>query len=171
MLVKTRARQPPGGCATDPADFPAERRPKCQRTETSGRPVRGARRILRAERLNRSGSLPQLGRQRARCERGPDTAAPYPFEAVDPSSPTPATSQWPSRRGGSHEISIKLGCGSGPIAPSISTVNSPEPSVLAADIRCSIRSAYGGNQIGPNPTDRAKRGRNRHLICDGRACC
>ena len=114
MLVKTRARQPPGGRATDPADFPAERRPKCQRTETSGRPVRGARRILRAERLNRSGSLPPLGRPRARCERGPEiTAAPYPIEPVGPSSRTAATSQWPSRRAAPHETSIKLGCGCG----------------------------------------------------------
>jgi transposase len=27
---------------------------------------------------------------------------------------------------------------------------------------------YGGDQTGPNPTDRAKRGSKRHLICDGR---
>ena len=33
---------------------------------------------------------------------------------------------------------------------------------------CSIRTAYGGDQTGPNPTDRAKRGSKRHLICDGR---
>jgi len=33
---------------------------------------------------------------------------------------------------------------------------------------CSIRAAYGGDQTGPNPTDRAKRGSKRHLICDGR---
>jgi hypothetical protein len=33
---------------------------------------------------------------------------------------------------------------------------------------CSIRVVYGGDQIGPNPTDRAKRGSKRHLICDGR---
>ena len=33
---------------------------------------------------------------------------------------------------------------------------------------CSIRAVYGGDQIGPNPTDRAKRGSKRHLICDGR---
>jgi transposase len=33
---------------------------------------------------------------------------------------------------------------------------------------CSIRAVYGGNQTGPNPTDRAKRGSKRHLICDGR---
>lgn len=26
---------------------------------------------------------------------------------------------------------------------------------------------YGGDQTGPNPTDRAKRGSKRHLICDG----
>ena len=26
---------------------------------------------------------------------------------------------------------------------------------------------YGGLQTGPNPTDRAKRGSKRHLICDG----
>ena len=35
---------------------------------------------------------------------------------------------------------------------------------------CSIRAVHGGDQTGPNPTDRAKRGSNRHLICDGRAC-
>lgn len=33
---------------------------------------------------------------------------------------------------------------------------------------CSIRTVYGGDQTGPNPTDRAKRGSKRHLICDGR---
>jgi hypothetical protein len=33
---------------------------------------------------------------------------------------------------------------------------------------CSIRAVYGGDQMGPNPTDRAKRGSKRHLICDGR---
>jgi transposase len=27
---------------------------------------------------------------------------------------------------------------------------------------------HGGDQTGPNPTDRAKRGSKRHLICDGR---
>jgi transposase len=32
---------------------------------------------------------------------------------------------------------------------------------------CSVRSVYGGTQTGPNPTDRAKRGSKRHLICDG----
>ena len=31
-----------------------------------------------------------------------------------------------------------------------------------------IRAVYGGDQTGPNPTDRAKRGSKRHLICDGR---
>jgi transposase len=33
---------------------------------------------------------------------------------------------------------------------------------------CSIRAVYGGDETGPNPTDRAKRGSKRHLICDGR---
>jgi transposase len=33
---------------------------------------------------------------------------------------------------------------------------------------CCIRAVYGGDQTGPNPTDRAKRGSKRHLICDGR---
>ena len=33
---------------------------------------------------------------------------------------------------------------------------------------CSIRAVYGGDQTGPNPTDRAKCGSKRHLICDGR---
>src|SRR5215813_13600284 len=33
---------------------------------------------------------------------------------------------------------------------------------------CTIRAMYGGDQTGPNPTDRAKRGSKRHLICDGR---
>src|SRR5881397_1014165 len=33
---------------------------------------------------------------------------------------------------------------------------------------CSIRPVYGGDQTGPNPTDRAKRGSKRHLTCDGR---
>jgi hypothetical protein len=32
---------------------------------------------------------------------------------------------------------------------------------------CSVRAVYGGDQTGPNPTDRAKRGSKRHLICDG----
>ena len=31
-----------------------------------------------------------------------------------------------------------------------------------------MRAVYGGDQTGPNPTDRAKRGSKRHLICDGR---
>ena len=29
------------------------------------------------------------------------------------------------------------------------------------------RTKYAGDQAGPNPTDRAKRGSTRHLICDG----
>ena len=32
---------------------------------------------------------------------------------------------------------------------------------------CSIRAVYGGDQTGPNLTDRAKRGSKRHLICEG----
>ena len=32
---------------------------------------------------------------------------------------------------------------------------------------CSVRAVYAGDQTGPNPTDRAKRGSKRHLICDG----
>jgi transposase len=32
---------------------------------------------------------------------------------------------------------------------------------------CSVRAVYGGLQTGPNPTDRARRGSKRHLICDG----
>jgi transposase len=32
----------------------------------------------------------------------------------------------------------------------------------------SVRAVYGGTQTGPNPTDRAKRGSKRHLICDAR---
>src|SRR4029453_6329705 len=32
---------------------------------------------------------------------------------------------------------------------------------------CSVRAVCGGDQTGPNPTDRAKRGSKRHLICDG----
>jgi transposase len=33
---------------------------------------------------------------------------------------------------------------------------------------CSVRAVCGGDQTGPNPTDRAKRGSKRHLICDRR---
>jgi transposase len=33
---------------------------------------------------------------------------------------------------------------------------------------CSIRAVCGGDQTGPNLTDRAKHGSKRHLICDGR---
>ena len=33
---------------------------------------------------------------------------------------------------------------------------------------CAVRAVYAGEQTGPNPTDRAKRGSKRHLICDGR---
>jgi transposase len=33
---------------------------------------------------------------------------------------------------------------------------------------CSVRAVYGGTPTGPNPTDRAKRGSKRHLICDAR---
>jgi transposase len=32
---------------------------------------------------------------------------------------------------------------------------------------CSVRAVCAGTQTGPNPTDRAKRGSKRHLICDG----
>jgi transposase len=32
---------------------------------------------------------------------------------------------------------------------------------------CSVRAVCGGDQTGPNPTDRAKRG-SKHLICDAR---
>ena len=32
---------------------------------------------------------------------------------------------------------------------------------------CSARAVYAGDQTAPNPTDRAKRGSKRHLICDG----
>src|SRR5580704_15638829 len=32
----------------------------------------------------------------------------------------------------------------------------------------SVRAVLGGQQTGPNPTDRAKLGSKRHLICDGR---
>jgi transposase len=31
---------------------------------------------------------------------------------------------------------------------------------------CSVRAVCGGTQTGPNPTDRARRGSKRHLICD-----
>jgi hypothetical protein len=33
---------------------------------------------------------------------------------------------------------------------------------------CSVRAVFGGQRTGPNPTDRAKLGSKRHLICDGR---
>lgn len=33
---------------------------------------------------------------------------------------------------------------------------------------CSVRAVSGGDQTGSNPTDRAKLGSKRHLICDGR---
>src|SRR5439155_2582174 len=33
---------------------------------------------------------------------------------------------------------------------------------------CSMRAVCGGTKTGPNPTDRAKRGSKRHVICDGR---
>ena len=33
---------------------------------------------------------------------------------------------------------------------------------------CSVRAVCGGTLTGPNPTDRAKRGSKRHLICDAR---
>jgi transposase len=32
---------------------------------------------------------------------------------------------------------------------------------------CSVRAVFGGSKTGPNPTDRAKLGSKRHLICDG----
>ena len=32
---------------------------------------------------------------------------------------------------------------------------------------CSVRAVFGLLQTGPNPTDRAKLGSKRHLICDG----
>ncbi len=32
----------------------------------------------------------------------------------------------------------------------------------------SVRAVFWGRQTGPNPTDRAKLGSKRHLICDGR---
>ena len=33
---------------------------------------------------------------------------------------------------------------------------------------CSVRATFGGAETRPNPTDRAKLGSKRHLICDGR---
>ena len=33
---------------------------------------------------------------------------------------------------------------------------------------CSVRAVCAGDKTGPNPTDRAKRGSKRHLICEGR---
>ena len=39
---------------------------------------------------------------------------------------------------------------------------------LAIVDSCSVRAVCGDDQTGPNPTDRAKRGSKRHLICDGR---
>jgi transposase len=33
--------------------------------------------------------------------------------------------------------------------------------------RCTVGAVCGGTLTGPNPTDRAKRGSKRHLICDG----
>jgi len=30
-----------------------------------------------------------------------------------------------------------------------------------------VRAVFGGVETGPNPTDRAKLGSKRHLICDG----
>jgi len=38
---------------------------------------------------------------------------------------------------------------------------------LAVTDSCSVRAVCGGAQTGPNPTDRAKCGSKRHLICDG----
>jgi transposase len=35
----------------------------------------------------------------------------------------------------------------------------------------SVRAVFGGLQTGPNPTDRAKLGSKRHLICDGGGIC
>ena len=32
---------------------------------------------------------------------------------------------------------------------------------------CSVRAVFGGQERGPSPTDRAKPGSMRHLICDG----
>jgi transposase len=32
---------------------------------------------------------------------------------------------------------------------------------------CSVRAICGGAKTGPNPTDRAKQGSKRHVICDG----
>ena len=32
----------------------------------------------------------------------------------------------------------------------------------------SVRAVFGGAETGPNPTDRAKPGSKRHMICDGR---
>ena len=31
---------------------------------------------------------------------------------------------------------------------------------------CTVKAVCGGTQTGPTPTDRAKRGSKRHLICD-----
>src|SRR5437899_2186110 len=33
---------------------------------------------------------------------------------------------------------------------------------------CSVRAVFGGRKLGANPTDRAKRGSKRHLVCAGR---
>jgi transposase len=40
--------------------------------------------------------------------------------------------------------------------------------VTAVVDSCSVRAVHAGEQTGPNPTDRARRGSKRHLICDGR---
>ena len=73
-----------------------------------GPPYPWGRRLRRAAESQSEGSPPQLGRQRARCERGPEiTAAPYPFEAVGPFALT---------EGSSIRSINKTGCGSGPIA-------------------------------------------------------
>src|ERR1035437_8861624 len=54
--------------------------------------------------------------------------------------------------------------GSDPLcAPGLARSNQIDWSRAVVD-SCSIRAVYGGDQTGPNPTDRAKRGSKRHLI-------
>ena len=65
-------------------------------------------------------------------------------------------------------LAARRSLGADPFCPA-GLVDSPGRNRLVAAVldACSVRAVFGGLQTGPNPTDRAKLGSKRHLICDG----
>jgi transposase len=66
-------------------------------------------------------------------------------------------------------LACRRGLGSDALrAPELALPRRRHRLVRAIVDSCSVRAVYGGTRTGPNPTDRAKRGSKRHLICDAR---